>query len=504
MGSSNNKPKTREELSKDDAIQSQDEILIKLTNDVIVPRLRTEPSDDYQKLTFLGEGSFASVFKVKNKVTGEIRAMKEIKKASKCTEADDKEVFNEICILQKMDHPNIMKIYEFYVSKKSYCIVNELCSGGELFEEILNKGPFNEEQSAYIMYQILHAVNYFHKMNIIHRDLKPENILISGRDSQDHLFIKICDFGTSKMFEKGQIEKKVIGSSYYIAPEVLSKNYNEKCDIWSCGVILYILLSQQPPFGGDNDVEITQNVKKGKYDIDCEPFNRCSDACRDLIKKLLEFDKEKRITAQQALEHKFFQMYKIKQKFTEIKDKSMTTKFIKNLKNYKKVSVIQETALAYLVHNFSQREDVVNAARLFNQFDNEIDGKITQKELLAALQAKLPNEKNLAEDVEKIFQNIDSDKNGFIEYEEFIRAAVDKQKFMDEKVLRFAFRYFDKDNSGTIDFDEIKEVFQKSITCAKPSEIEAALKKIISEVDTNQDGKISFDEFENIMKKMLN
>jgi calcium-dependent protein kinase len=405
-----------------------------------------------------------------------------------------------------MDHPNIMKIYEFYSQPHSYSIINELCPYGELFDEIIKNGPFDEDYSAYVMYQILNGVNYCHKMKVVHRDLKPENILIASKDkSTGYPLIKICDFGTSKFFEKNQIQKKTIGSSYYIAPEVLKKKYNEKCDLWSCGVIFYILLTQKPPFGGANDVEITQNVLVGKYDLNEENLKKCGQECIDLLKKLLTMDPNKRINAEKALEHPFFLLHKTKERYNDISDKKMIFNFISNLKSYKKTSVIQETALAYLVHNFNQQKDIVMAGRLFNQFDNSVDGKITKSELYNALKSRIGDNGSLKGEVESIFKNIDSDNNGFIEYEEFIRAAIDKSKFMDDRILKFAFRYFDKDNSGTIDFNEIKEVFEKTLAGnTNGKNVSQILKQIISEVDENNDGKISFDEFEIIMKKMLN
>ena len=137
-------------------------------------------------------------------------------------------------------------------------------------------------------------------MHIVHRDLKPENILIVNNDKDEYPFIKVCDFGTSKMFEKGVAERKIVGSSYYIAPEVLNKNYNEKCDIWSCGVIMYILLSQRPPFGGRDDYEIMETVKKGKYDLSSPPFDTISENAKDLIKKMLTIDVNKRINAEEV------------------------------------------------------------------------------------------------------------------------------------------------------------------------------------------------------------
>ena len=473
---------------------------INLTNEIIVSQSKADPSLDYKKLNFLGEGSFAAVYRVQNRITDSIRAMKIINKSASCSAEDDKEIFNEINILRTLDHPNILKIFEFYSNKESYSIVTELCSGGELFQEIVDKGPFNENYSAYVMFQILSAINYCHNMKIVHRDLKPENILIVDRDKNNYPRVKICDFGTSKMFEKGAIQRKLVGSSYYIAPEVLKKHYDEKCDLWSCGVILYILLSGRPPFGGENDKEIMERVSIGKYDLQSSPFNKVSKNGIDLIQKLLIMDPKKRISAQDALLHPWFKENKSKELFNQIKDESTLKKLINNLKAYRKDSIIQETALAYLVHNFPQMKDVVNACKLFNQIDVNGDGKINKAELLKGLQAKYKSD-TLEQDVEQIYKNIDMDNNGYIEYEEFVRAAVSKERFINENVLRFAFRYFDKDGSGEITFDEIEDVFKQSIT--DKAKVHESLKQIISEVDSNGDGIISFNEFSDIMKKML-
>ena len=355
---------------------------INLTNEIIVSQSKADPSLDYKKLNFLGEGSFAAVYRVQNRITDSIRAMKIINKSASCSAEDDKEIFNEINILRTLDHPNILKIFEFYSNKESYSIVTELCSGGELFQEIVDKGPFNENYSAYVMFQILSAINYCHNMKIVHRDLKPENILIVDRDKNNYPRVKICDFGTSKMFEKGAIQRKLVGSSYYIAPEVLKKHYDEKCDLWSCGVILYILLSGRPPFGGENDKEIMERVSIGKYDLQSSPFNKVSKNGIDLIQKLLIMDPKKRISAQDALLHPWFKDHRSKELFNQIKDETTLKKLIANLKAYRKDSIIQETALAYLVHNFPQMKDVVNACKLFNQIDVNGDGKINKAELL--------------------------------------------------------------------------------------------------------------------------
>ena len=507
MGSKSSKKQKNEELKKigEEANRASPSSFstytqVNLTNDLLVGKSKSDPEEDYKKLNFLGEGSFASVYKVQNKFTDVICAMKVINKAFSCTIEDENEILNEINILRTMDHPGILKIFEFYSSKQNYSIVTELCPGGELFQQIIDKGPFTERYSAYVMYQIFSAVNYCHKMHIVHRDLKPENILIVAKDREGLPTIKICDFGTSKMFEKGAVERKLVGSSYYIAPEVLKKHYNEKCDVWSCGVIMYILLSARPPFGGEDDNEIMERVATGKYDLESPPFNKLSKNSIDLIKRLLTMDPEQRISAEQALNHPWFKEFKSQEIYNRINDSDTIKNLIGNLKKYRRTSIIQETALAYLVHHFPQIKDVVNSCKLFNQIDKSGDGKITKAELLRGLSERYKSD-TLEADVEEIYKNLDMDNNGYIGYEEFVRAAVSKEYFVRDNVLRFAFRYFDKDGSGEITFDEIEALFSQSIS--DKTKVHETLVNIIKEVDKNNDGKINFDEFSKVMKRML-
>ena len=507
MGSKSSKKQKNDELKKigEDANKSSPSSFstytqVNLTNELLVGKSKADPEEDYKKLNFLGEGSFASVYRVQNKFTDVICAMKVINKAFSCTIEDENEILNEINILRTMDHPGILKIFEFYSSKQNYSIVTELCPGGELFQQIIDKGPFTEKYSAYVMYQIFSAVNYCHKMHIVHRDLKPENILIVAKDREGLPTIKICDFGTSKMFEKGAVQRKLVGSSYYIAPEVLKKHYNEKCDVWSCGVIMYILLSARPPFGGEDDNEIMERVASGKYDLESPPFNKLSKSSIDLIKRLLTMDPEQRISAEQALNHPWFKEFKSQEIYNRINDSDTIKTLVENLKKYKRTSIIQETALAYLVHHFPQIKDVVNSCKLFNQIDKSGDGKISKAELLRGLSERYKSD-TLESDVEEIYKNLDMDNNGYIGYEEFVRAAVSKEYFVRDNVLRFAFRYFDKDGSGEITFDEIEALFSQSIS--DKSKVHETLVNIIKEVDKNNDGKINFDEFSKVMKKML-
>ena len=300
-----------------------------IDGNLIVGKATGNVNEKYKSIRKLGEGSYGSVYMVNHIHSSQHRAMKIItKKSTRETTQIDNEILNEIEMLKRMDHPNIVKIFEFFYSSKNYYLITEFCKEGELFDRIVKEGPFDEEFAGYIMYQIFSAVNYCHSMNVIHRDLKPENILIERKEQNGFLKIKIIDFGTAKIFDNNKVECKVIGSSYYIAPEVLSKNYNEKCDLWSCGVILYILLSSSPPFAGKGDAEIIENIKKGYYDIESNIWEKISPEAKNLIRNLLEKNPAIRITAEEAMNHKWFKKLKIRDKLNYIPKEKILPAFL--------------------------------------------------------------------------------------------------------------------------------------------------------------------------------
>jgi calcium-dependent protein kinase len=448
----------------------------------------------------LGEGSYGKVYKVIHKESKQMRAMKMIKKDARYNDTD---ILNEIEILKQLDHPKIVKIFEFFITEKAYFLITELLTEGELFNDISenhSERPYKEEAAAFLMYQVFSALLYCHSQNITHRDLKPENILIEKRSNTDMHKIKIIDFGTAKIFEKNKNENKVIGSAYYIAPEVLFGSYNEKCDLWSCGVIMYILLSKVPPFYGQNDTEITTRVKKGVYDLKTGVWMKISNEAKNLIRGLLNTDVKSRITAEEALKHDWFKKYNTKLKANPIKSDKIQP-MLKHIKNYQPTLVLQQAALGYLVHNFQHLEEVQDACAFFNLIDEDNNGQISREEFRKALHSYLHLNESDMEEVDRIFDIIDADNNGYIEFEEFTRAAIDKTKFVQEDKLKFAFRFFDKDNSGEITMNEIAEVFFRDEKSRdEKSEI---LKKIIKEVDINGDGNISYEEFKEVMKKIL-
>lgn len=225
----------------------------------------------------------------------------------------------EVKILQELDHPNVIKMYEYFEDDRNVHLICEMCTGGELFDHIIKEECFDEDYAAYIFKKIMQAIHYCHSKNIAHRDLKPENFLYVSKPSEDDKYsddIKVIDFGLSKVCHDrntGKIErlKTRAGTPYYISPEVLAGNYDKSCDIWSAGCILYIFLCGYPPFGGDDDQEILRCVQKGKFSFDDEEWADISKEAKDLIKQMI-CKPERRLSAQEVLEHKWFKQHNVK------------------------------------------------------------------------------------------------------------------------------------------------------------------------------------------------
>ena len=471
-----------------------------LNNDVIV----SENSDieaTYQKIKKLGEGAFGEVWLVQNKLLGKLFAMKIIEK-SPYSNIDG--IKNEIKILKQLDHPNILKILQFHLTSDKFYIITDYCPEGELFNEIDKKNIFSERETSFIIYQILSAIRYCHKMRVVHRDIKPENIMIMGREQNGLLQVKLIDFGTAKLFSEGQKNKALVGSSYYIAPEVIRGKYDESCDLWSIGVIMYIMLMGTPPFYGEDDDEILKSVTVGKYDTKLSTYKQLSPNAKDLISKLLKYNPSERITAKDALMHPWFKTSEFTNSYRvntlRISDANL---MIKNLENYKSNNIIKCAVLAYLVHQNTNIKECVDASKLFTDIDLNKDGKLEKNELeYAYMKYNGLNQSQAQIKANIVFMNIDTDNNGFIESEEFIRACINPNIFTSENYLKFAFDYFDNDKNGRISIQEVENKFYQS-SKNKNENTRMQLKGMFDQIDVNRDGNISFQEFASMIKGII-
>mmetsp|Transcript_83502 Transcript_83502/g.236430 ORF Transcript_83502/g.236430 Transcript_83502/m.236430 type:complete len:313 (+) Transcript_83502:30-968(+) len=246
----------------------------------------------------LGEGSFSSVCRGRHRRTGAERAVKRTAKArgkaATCWH-------REAAIMEKLEHPNIVRLHETFEDDGSFYLVMDLCEGGELYERLLDAENFAEDEAAGLMQQIFRAICYMHGRHVCHRDLKTQNFLFLDRGPISQNVVKVIDFGISCQFEPGEVLTTKVGTPYFVAPEVLNGMYGHLSDLWSCGVIMFWMLCGYPPFYAKSDAGILSKVRNGSFSFEPKDWVCVSDDARVLVCKLLEKDVAKRSTAEQCL-----------------------------------------------------------------------------------------------------------------------------------------------------------------------------------------------------------
>lgn len=301
----------QKEVKMDDS--KADDVFAAISEEFSTTDIRTV----YKFVDVVGGGHFGTVRRAHPKSDPEVTyAVKSILRAD--IAKDIKLLEEELFILKQVDHPNIVKFHQSFIDYRYVHIVMEYCTGGELFDRIVSAHKFTEKHACEIMEQMLSAVKHLHEHGIVHRDLKPENFLMS--DTSEGAEVKLIDFGLSKRFSnKEQLNKMktVVGTPYYVAPEVLKGSYDMRCDVWSLGVILYVFLCGYPPFEGDNNKEIFKNVLKSELAFDPADWGAVSPEAKDLVSKMLEKDPAKRITAETCQDHPWFKINHI----TEVNEK---------------------------------------------------------------------------------------------------------------------------------------------------------------------------------------
>ena len=439
----------------------------------------------------LGKGDFSHVRLAIHKDTKQDRAVKIIQKKK----VDMKRLLAEISIVSKLSHPSIMEVYEVFEDTKKVYIVSEYCKGGELFDIISKKRNFSEKEACIIMEQLLSGICYSHKNGIVHRDLKPENILLE--DKSRNLEIKIVDWGYATQMKQRERLHEMDGISYYIAPEVLEGDYDEKCDIWSCGVILYILLCGYAPFYGENDKEIYNQVLKGEYDFPKEEWQNVSEEAKNLVQKMLEKDTKKRITALDALQDKWFKINKQK----KTSNKLLAKNVLKNMKKFKKNKKFEKATMSFIVNQLVLKEERKDLEKQFKEWDKNGDGVLSRDEIIEGYK-KTYGFVDEGE-IDNMISSLDLDGNGVIDYNEFLTCTMNKEKILNNDNLEICFKAFDSDNSGKISLDEISAIFNSGDKEKINKEELEVFKKIIKDADENGDGEISFKEFKDLMRKFF-
>nr|XP_043638551.1 calcium-dependent protein kinase 26-like [Erigeron canadensis] len=433
----------------------------------------------------LGQGQFNTTYLCTEIATGIDYACKTISKTKLTSKEDVEDVRREIQIMHHLaGHKNIVKIKGAYENALYVHIVMERCNGGELFDRIIQRGHYSERTAAELTKIIIGVVEACHSLGVMHRDLKPENFLLVDRD--DDFSLKAIDFGLSVFFKPGQILTDFVGSPYYVAPEVLLKHYGPEADIWSAGVMLYVLLSGVPPFWDETQKGIFDAVLKGHIDFESDPWPLISDSAKDLIRKMLCSRPSDRLTAHEVLFHPWICENGV------APDRAPDPIVLTCLKQFSAMNKLKKMALRVIAENLSEEENT-GLREMFKTMDRDNSGGIRFDELKAGLRkfgCTL-----LDTEIRDLMDAADVDNSGTINYGEFLAATIHLNKLDREEHLVAAFQYFDTDGSGYITVDELQQ------TCAIHNMTDFPADDIIREVDQDNDGRISYSEFVAMMRK---
>ena len=430
----------------------------------------------------LGEGSFGCVRRGVQIATGVDVAIKSILKPF-AQRDDNTNAIIEVEVLRSLDHPNILRINELVEDSRYYHMITELCTGGELFEKILKNRSFSESTAAIYMHQLLSGLSFCHSHKILHRDIKPENLLLQT-DSLDSP-LKIIDFGVSNLnYSEDMINVKQYTSIYYRAPEQFKGMCNEKSDLWSCGVIMYLMLSGYLPFKGKNEREMSVSASTHELMFPESEWSKISDEAKDLLRHMLEKESEVRWSAKKAFKHNWVQNGHSQYLYNS----SFTHTGLENLSKFRSNIKIRHAALEFIISHFTHTTEIYELQQAFMAMDYNGDGRLTTEELTVAC-LLMNYSKN---EVQNIINECDANMNGYLDYTEFLTAASNWKKIMTKGKLKATFDQFDLDKDGYISILELKELLSNNHTVEQE-----VWEEIFNEVDSNHDGRIDMEEFEN-------
>ncbi|MFS7908483.1 putative protein kinase CAMK-CDPK family [Helianthus anomalus] len=452
--------------------------------DSVLQRKTENLKDVYSVGKKLGQGQFGTTFLCTEKETGKEFACKSIAKRKLTTKDDVEDVRREIQIMHHLaGHPNVISIVGAYEDAVAVHVVMELCAGGELFDRIIQRGHYTEKKAAELARIIVGVVEACHSLGVMHRDLKPENFLFN--DEQEEAPLKTIDFGLSMFFKPGEMFTDMVGSPYYVAPEVLRKFYSQECDIWSAGVIIYILLCGVPPFWDETEHGIFEQVLKGNLDFASEPWPSISESAKDLVRKMLVRDPKRRLTAPEVLRHPWVQADGV------APDKPLDSAVLSRLKQFSAMNKIKKIAIRVIAENLSE-EEIAGLKNMFKMIDADGSGQITLEELKKGLEKVGADLKD--SEIAHLMEAADIDNSGTIDYGEFVAAMLHVNKINQEDHMYAAFSYFDKDGSGYITADELQLAFDKFGLG------DIQLEELMSDIDTDNDGRIDYGEFVAMMQ----
>ena len=490
--------------------------------------------DIYQTLNLISTEEKVNNYKVKHQKIGLLRNMLKCEKDSSVLN----KVIREANIQKGLDHPSILKIFEIFDGSEEYVVISEINDGRKLFDEINDIGPFQEKIAANLIYQLLNVVNYLHKnKRLIHSRINPGTIVVNTYDDDNEYYdIKLINYHDCVSFQtKNKPKTKELFDNYktdcfsydsqnnnlnnqdifnyfgdsfidrfFVAPETIKDdNYDEQSDIYSIGILAYYIITGKIPYinysYSDPKDYILNNKTANEF---TDPlFENISNQGKNLIKSMINKNPKYRITAEKALKSNWFITLETK-KTLKVPNNEYKN-ILHNIETFKKSNRLQEISLSFLIHNVPDIDDIRNINKVYSNFNSTHDGKMSLKQLQEGFENYL-NSKSLEKNefdkkMRNIFDLLDTNKNGFIDYEEFCKGGVDKNLFTDKDVLKFAFDFIDKDGSGSINFQELKLVLSKD---DNNKEVEQIIEEM--ELGDGENNVLTFERFEQSMNNYLN
>mmetsp|Transcript_81010 Transcript_81010/g.234893 ORF Transcript_81010/g.234893 Transcript_81010/m.234893 type:complete len:594 (-) Transcript_81010:163-1944(-) len=491
----------------------------------------------------LGQGLCGDVVLVRGKLDGRKYAMKTIRK-QQVASSKLAQLAQEVEIYLALDHPNIARLHDVYETDTEICLLTECCEGGELYFRLQKRGVYTDADAAEATRQMLRAVGYLHAHSIVHRDLKLENFLYENNESQDiPPQLKLIDFGFAKIWDPSTLMMASCGSIAYVSPDVLSgRGYTNKCDLWSLGVIVWMLLAGYPPFHGDEKLMMSK-IKAGEADWSHKSrWKPVSSDAVDLLKRLLTKDAARRLDAQSALRHPWL----ASRAATEVAvPATLSTDALRSLARYTKASKVRRAVLQLLAHELAP-DETRELREMFLAIDKTNQGTICLRDLKEAIRASggrspqhrrrrsereaagngapcllgagMPSprgQKGKTFDVDMsvgdmspatpartlrransgvlhdLFQVLDANGDDRVYYSDFLAATMEVRARFREDAVRATFARFDADSSGTISLADLQLVLGESFEGAGAEELMAE----ISRKGKGGKGEITFQEF---------
>lgn len=445
--------------------------------------------NSYELMEELGSGSFGVVHKARDIRTNVVSmsTFVAVKTIPKKKVSDPNKIKEEFNVLRQLDHAHICKAYECYEDRRNIYLVMDICTGGTLLETLCKQTKFSEADASNVMRQILGALAYLHAASFVFRDLKTENIMFA-KPVQKGLVgnIKLIDFGLCCPFQKGTKILRAAGTPYSVAPELVTApvQYDQKCDTWSAGVVMYIILSGQYPFQGKTKDELLHNIRREPVSFKDKRWKKISKDAKTLLAEMLRKKAETRCEIIQALEHTWLQVGNV------LPDANIMEDVVETMRNFQYLNMLQKAAITALAWRAND-DDTKHLRQIFEALDRDGNGHITVQELRGAIETQgvqLPTDFN--------FSQLGTDGNETIEYTEFLAAALDQKKILKEEVIWEAFKVFDHDGSGTVTKKELLKILTGR-TSDKIRQVhgEKAIEAFLDDYDTSGDDVIDFDEF---------